>query len=158
MARLHNLSTIALLALLTVRIAVSADPPSPPPELGGDSLAPPPSPSPPPELSSPPAPPPSDLAPGSSPSPAKSPSKESPAPVPLPENPSDISSDRSEVNDVSAKEKESSGGMKGGEKAGIVFGVIAGACLVGFGGMVYKKRQDNIRRSQYGYAARTQFL
>lgn len=53
---------------------------------------------------------------------------------------------------------EGSGGMKGGKKAGIVFGVAAAACVVGFGGVVYKKRQQNIRRAQYGYAARSDFL
>ncbi|GLU11790.1 hypothetical protein SLE2022_285120 [Rubroshorea leprosula] len=56
------------------------------------------------------------------------------------------------------EDKESDGGMSGGKKAGIVVGVVAAACLVGMAGMVYKKRQENIRRSQYGYSARREIL
>lgn len=56
------------------------------------------------------------------------------------------------------EEASAGGGMNGGKKAGIAVGVIAAACLVGLGGLVYKKRQDNIRRSQYGYAARRELL
>ncbi|KAF8397683.1 hypothetical protein HHK36_016604 [Tetracentron sinense] len=52
----------------------------------------------------------------------------------------------------------SSGGLRGGQKAGIALGVIFGAGLVGFGGIVYKKRRANIRRSRYGYATRRAFL
>jgi hypothetical protein len=55
-------------------------------------------------------------------------------------------------------EEEESEGMSGGKKAGIAAAVIGAACLVGFGGLVYKKRQDNIRRSAYGYAARRELL
>lgn len=166
MARLlYRLSTIVLLALISVRFAVSADPPSPTPapEIGADSLSPSPesgapeTPSPSPEFSSPPAPPPSDLAPGSSPSPSPSPSPDN-SPSPSPSVASDLAAEKSNMNADSEDSNESSEGMKGGQKAGIVLGVIAGACLVGFGGMVYKKRQQNIQRSQYGYAARGEFL
>ncbi|VVA12251.1 PREDICTED: classical arabinogalactan [Prunus dulcis] len=54
--------------------------------------------------------------------------------------------------------KGSSGGLSGGQKAGIVFGVLIGAGLIGFGGFVYKKRKDNMRRGRFGAAARTTFL
>ncbi|TYI90851.1 hypothetical protein E1A91_D03G151300v1 [Gossypium mustelinum] len=100
---------------------------------------------------SPPAPmgpSPSDLAPGNSPA---------SSPAPSPADASDIN--HSDINAEGSEEKSGGdGGMSGGKKAGIVFGVVAAACLVGFGGLVYKKRQENIRRSQYGYAARSEFL
>lgn len=51
-----------------------------------------------------------------------------------------------------------SGGLKGGQKAGIALGVIIGVGVVGLAAFVYKKRQDNIRRTQYGYAARRELL
>ncbi|KAJ0476967.1 hypothetical protein HanHA300_Chr13g0483181 [Helianthus annuus] len=54
--------------------------------------------------------------------------------------------------------KSSSGGMSGGKKAGIAIGVIAAACVVGFGGVLYKKRQQNIRRAEFSSAARREFL
>ncbi|KAM1087744.1 hypothetical protein EV1_013233 [Malus domestica] len=44
--------------------------------------------------------------------------------------------------------------MNRGKKAGIASGVIVKVGLVGLGGFVYKKCQDNIRGSQYGDAAR----
>ncbi|KAA8544041.1 hypothetical protein F0562_021782 [Nyssa sinensis] len=163
MARVHILSFTVLLALLLVELTVSADPPeispSPAPQLGGDfpsPLASPPdagapsSPSPSVEFTSPPAPPPSDLAPGSSPTP--SPSNTSPAPAPT------ISSNIKSGVDADAEKLSGSGGLKGGQKFGIAFGVIVGACLVVLGGVVYKKRKQNMRRSQYGYAARREIL
>ncbi|XP_059664418.1 vegetative cell wall protein gp1-like [Cornus florida] len=109
-------------------------------------------------ISSPPAPPPSVPGPGSSPTPslAPSPANTSPAPVPSPIN-DHIVSVKNAMN-ADAGEAESSGGAKGGHTAGMVFGVIAAACLVGFGGLVYKKRQDNIRRAQFGYTARRDLL
>ncbi|XP_052185035.1 vegetative cell wall protein gp1-like [Diospyros lotus] len=167
MARPYGVLLIVLLAILSVELAVSADPPqtapSPAPEIGGDSLSPPPeagspaSPSPSQGFSSPPAPPPSDLAPGSSgtPLPASSPSKDSPSPAPS--APSDVNVEKGDVT-AESKGNESSSGMKGGQKAGIVVGLIAGACLVGFGVVVYKKRQQNIRRAQFGEAARRVLL
>ncbi|PON76814.1 hypothetical protein PanWU01x14_031340 [Parasponia andersonii] len=114
--------------------------------------------------SSPPAPPPEIRAPASAPgsSPASSPSppvdsdEESPVPAPSPSQISDIS--HKDTNDRGEPEEEEESGMNGGKKAGIAVGVIAAASLVGLGGFIYKKRQDNIRRSQYGYAARREML
>ncbi|XP_058199333.1 uncharacterized protein LOC131314371 [Rhododendron vialii] len=169
MARiLHNLFTIVLLSLLSVRLSLSSDPPltapspAPAPEHGADSLSAP-------EYNSPPAPPPDDLEefPADSPStgsPSPSPSSSpSPSPSPLAESPSpvykgEMSADAEAEAEEEGEKGEGSGGTKGGKKAGIVFGVVAAACVVGFGGVVYKKRQQNIRRAQYGYAARSDFL
>ncbi|EXB74653.1 hypothetical protein L484_007659 [Morus notabilis] len=157
-----------LLLIVCVGSAVSAQSPesapSPAPALGADSPIPvssaptvgaPVSDSP---TFSPPSPPPETHAPGSSPtsSPPPSPSTEK-SPVPSP------SPDASDINhsdmDVDGEVPEgSSGGMSGGKKAGIAVGVLAAACLVGLGGFVYKRRQDNIRRSQYGYSARREIL
>ncbi|KAI3461437.1 hypothetical protein Pfo_018100 [Paulownia fortunei] len=118
-------------------------------------------PSPAPSFSSPPAPPPSDLAPNS-PSPTPSPQADDAAhkksPSPAPAVPGDISHENQpNAGDLETKQ-ESSGGMNGGQKAGVAIGVIAGACIVGVGALVYKKRQQNIRRSQHGYAARREIL
>lgn len=55
-------------------------------------------------------------------------------------------------------EPKSSGGLNGGQKAGIAIGVLAGTGLIVFGGLVYKKRRHNIRRSRFGYAARNTIL
>ncbi|KGN46836.1 proline-rich receptor-like protein kinase PERK9 [Cucumis sativus] len=104
-------------------------------------------------LHSPPAPPPSDL-----------PHTPSPAPLLPPVSSPSISpaadSDSSNITSGGGGEDSevSKGGMNGGKKAGIAVGVIAALCFVGIGGFVYKKRQDNIRRSQYGNAARSSFL
>jgi hypothetical protein len=48
--------------------------------------------------------------------------------------------------------------MSGGKKVGIAIGVIFAFVLVGLGGVVYKKRKDNVRRGQYGYGARREML
>lgn len=48
--------------------------------------------------------------------------------------------------------------MSAGQKAGVAVGVIAGACIVGAGAFVYKKRQQNIQRAQFGYDARREIL
>ncbi|KDP44058.1 hypothetical protein JCGZ_05525 [Jatropha curcas] len=163
----------AILAFLCIQIALSAtppespspssdleadspslSPPSPSPESGSPSLPPTDSP-----ISSPPAPPPSDLlSPGSSPAPAlslenstvPSPSP-APAPAPAPAEVSDIN--HSDNVEAGGEEEKGSSGMSGGKKAGIAVGVIVAAGVVGLGGLVYKKRQDNIRRSRYGSAA-----
>lgn len=45
-------------------------------------------------------------------------------------------------------------GTNSGRKAGIALAVIVCAVLVVIGGMVYKKRRDNIRRQQYSYSGR----
>ncbi|KAK4440742.1 hypothetical protein Salat_0409100 [Sesamum alatum] len=144
--------------------------PSPSPEFPpGDISQPPASPSPSPALPiSPPAPPPSDLAPNS-PSPAPFPGEDddapyeqektpSPAPAPAPVVVGDVRhEDQSNAGDLETND-DSSGGMSGGKKAGVAIGVISAACVVGLGALVYKKRQQNIRRAQYGYAARGEFL
>ncbi|KAK9128109.1 hypothetical protein Syun_016906 [Stephania yunnanensis] len=121
----------------------SPDQPSPPTP---DS----PSPSPSQVATSPPAPSPSSPSPSPSPTPSPSPS-----PTPSPADPSDIS----HADDTAGGEEESgSKGMSAGKKAGIVIGVIVGAGLVVVGGMVYMKRKENVRRSQYGYSARSSFI
>ncbi|CAI9761513.1 unnamed protein product [Fraxinus pennsylvanica] len=154
---------------------LSADPPgnspSPSPHPPADVLSQPPvlspetpSPAPSPSLASPPAPPPSDLSPSPSPAPSpalinysspdKSPTS-SPAPAPVP----DVAGDE-EVNtsNVVLKRNSSSGGINAGQKAGVAVAVVAGACIVGVGALVYNKRRQNVRRSQYGYAARSEIL
>ncbi|XP_062170908.1 proline-rich receptor-like protein kinase PERK2 [Alnus glutinosa] len=134
--------------------------PSPAPELGADSSPPPPlvpvaSPASPPSTSSPPALSPEDLPPGSPPTPSPSPSTSThPGPAP---------SAVSDLGHVSAdggvhEGNGSSEGMSGAKKGGIAIGVILAAGLVVVGGFVYKKRRDNIRRTQYGYAARREIL
>ncbi|KAL0369669.1 UNVERIFIED_CONTAM: hypothetical protein Sangu_0285000 [Sesamum angustifolium] len=140
--------------------------PLPSPELpSGDISQPPASPSPSPALPvSPPAPPPSDLAPDS-PSPVPFPGEDdddvpyeqikTPTQAPSPAVVGDVRhEDQSNAGDLD----DSSGGMSGGKKAGVAIGVISAACVVGLGALVYKKRQQNIRRAQYGYAARREFL
>ncbi|KAM1185686.1 hypothetical protein ACFX2G_015273 [Malus domestica] len=77
--------------------------------------------------------------------------------TPSPLDPSDNNN-----NDIYAEgngaENSSGGGMSGGKKAGIPSGVIVEVGLVGLEGFVYKKRQDNIRGSQYSDVARRDFL
>ncbi|KAH0469962.1 hypothetical protein IEQ34_001520 [Dendrobium chrysotoxum] len=53
---------------------------------------------------------------------------------------------------------DSGGGMTGGMKAAVAIAAVAGVALVGVGALVYKKRQDNIRRARYGYATRRDLL
>ncbi|GFZ20462.1 hypothetical protein Acr_28g0011670 [Actinidia rufa] len=159
MGRLHRSAIIVLFALLSLQLTESADPPHSAPTPAPDSGAgftPPPespspaSPSPSPGLRSPPAPPPDNSAPGSSPA-NKSPS-------PAPSAPGDAGTVKSHVNDGGEEQNESSGGLGGGQKAGIALGVVAGVCLVALGGILYRKRQQNIQRSQHGYAARRDIL
>lgn len=104
-------------------------------------------------LNSPPAPPPSDLTPA--PSPASLPS---PPRTPSPSPTADGEFSNSTANGGGEEAEASKGGMNGGKKAGIAIGVIAALCFVGIGGIVYKKRRDNVRRSEYGNAARSSFL
>lgn len=147
-------------------LASHAPVPSPAPESGADvgssPQATPPapvdrSPAPAPAVSSPPAPPPASPAP--SPRNANDlPSEEStPSPSPAPAPDAEDANDVSHASELQAG-GSSGGGMSGGKKAGIAVGVVAGACVVGLGALVYKKRQQNIRRSQYGYAARRDIL
>ncbi|XP_049410073.1 uncharacterized protein LOC125873218 [Solanum stenotomum] len=161
MATVRMFSFTLLFAVLLVQQCICTDPPasspSPAPESGADVASPPvsPAPSPSSNLTSPPAPSPSDLSPNSSPapSPGDSTSKDSPSPAPNSEAASDISHESAE----SSKES-SGGGMTSGKKAGIAVGVIAAICFVGVGAIVYKKRQQNIQRSQFGYDARREIL
>ncbi|KAJ6408764.1 hypothetical protein OIU84_008458 [Salix udensis] len=167
---------VIVLALLLLQISSSSSaetpeqsPPSPSPE---ESVAPANSP-----LLSPPLPSPSadtgspsdsPLASPPAPSPSDSPLVSPPAPppsdlVPSGSAPASALTEGSELNhsnnvDAGSGDEGESKGMGGGKKAGIVVGVIVAACMVGLGGMVYKKRQNNIRRSDYGYAARREIL
>nr|XP_027070345.1 pectinesterase inhibitor 10-like [Coffea arabica] len=158
-----HIFTLALLVLLfNSPLSFSVDPPqtspSPSPDHGADvpSLEPKKSPSP--SVNSPPAPPP-DLAPESSPSPALTPANSTEplkkSPAPSPSEAGDVS--QADSSDIEA-EGESSEGMSRGKKAGIAIGVVAGVCIVGIGALVYKKRQQNIQRAQFGYAARRELL
>ncbi|XP_024985749.1 proline-rich receptor-like protein kinase PERK8 [Cynara cardunculus var. scolymus] len=140
---------------LLFTLSVSSDPPqispSPAPQLGSVDLPPVPSPSP--TTGSPPAPPPSsDLSP--------TPSFDTSSPPSLP--PAPELADASDVSSANVKTEEtkeaSSGGMSSGKKAGIAIGVIGAVCVVGLGGMLYKKRQYNIRRAEFSSAARREFL
>ncbi|KAK2971653.1 hypothetical protein RJ640_010894 [Escallonia rubra] len=130
-------------------------PPSqPPPPLGPAS--PPLRPPPPPPLgpASPPSQPPPPLGPASPPPPL-GPSSPPPPPPPLvPASPPPPPLVPASPPPPPNNSKGSSKGMSGGQKAGIVFGVLAAAGVVGFGGMVYMKRRNNVQRSRYGYAAR----
>ncbi|KAK4351478.1 hypothetical protein RND71_030791 [Anisodus tanguticus] len=117
--------------------------PSPVHEFGADVASPPPeSPTPTPlsNLTFPPAPPQSNLSPDSSltPSPVNT-ATSSPAPASNYEFASDISHELSK---------------SGGKKAGIAVGVIAAICFVGLGALVYKKRQQNIQRTQFGHSVK----
>ncbi|XP_047317399.1 probable aquaporin PIP2-8 [Impatiens glandulifera] len=140
---------LVLLSLITMTTSQDPSPPIPipPSPSPGAPLSPTPSPE---SISSPPAPPPDLHSPASPPSPT---SEESPSPAPAPAH--GFAAPRIGVGNLVEEEtsKEKSG-MSAGKKAGIAFGVIAGLCVVGFAGFVYKKRQQNIERSQYGYGAR----
>lgn len=167
MAELAKFSLALLLAFSLVGFTVSQQSPetspSPSPELGADSpppLAPSPydaSPANTPSISSPPGPPPADLAQDFSPTPTPSPSPSTTKP---PARAPSVLSDTGHVSsDSNGHEgKDSSGEMSGAKKGGIAVGVVLAAGLVVLGGFVYKKRRDNIRRSQYGYAARREIL
>ncbi|XP_026427424.1 proline-rich receptor-like protein kinase PERK10 [Papaver somniferum] len=150
MARL-SLFLVVLGILLVTDVSCVVDPPTIAPVSGNDSpVSQPPiqnveAPSPAAILTSPPSPPPSEDVSSkntsSSPSPLQS---DSPSPSP-----------ESDVGNVTKKSSppppsSSSSSISSGKKAGIVVGVLIGAVLVGLGGFVYKKRQDNIRRAQYG--------
>ncbi|MCD7457404.1 hypothetical protein HAX54_035027 [Datura stramonium] len=181
-ATLRVLCVTFLFAILSIQHCICADAPenspSPAPEAGGDlgslpptALAPEsPAPSPLTNVSSPPTPPPANHSPDSAPapspldggnatpSPAPAPVTDSPSPSPSPAPSDVVASDISHESTAEANESSSDGGMNGGKKAGVAFGVIAAACVVGLGALVYKKRRQNIRRAQFGYAARRDFL
>ena len=103
----------------------------------------PPSPTPAPSNHSPPAP-----SPGTNPS---------PSPAPAPADDAHDGVNHAGMGGVDEK-SSSSGGMSSGKKAGIALGVIIGAGVVVLGALVYKRRRQNIQRSQYGYAARRELL
>lgn len=160
MARLLHVFLPLLLAFLLVQFTASSSPsPSPQPEADSPSPS-----SDSPQISFPPSP---SGAPTKSPaaaSPPAPPTSSSPSPqpgstadVPAPE-PSDASDVNHSDMTAGATTASSDGGMSAGKKAGIGLGVIVGVGLVALGGFVYKRRQDNIRRSQYGYAARRELL
>ncbi|XP_030453190.1 classical arabinogalactan protein 5-like [Syzygium oleosum] len=152
----------ALLVLLLVRPALAADPPQIPPALSPE-LAPD-APTPvagAPEHYSPASSPPSPLPSGSPPAPA--PATPSPSPSPSPSKSAGTRHTGVTVSDEDAGDGGSSssggdGGLSNTKKAGIVAAAIVFAGLALLGGMVYKKRKDNIRRSQYSYAARREIL
>ncbi|KAF6168613.1 hypothetical protein GIB67_005225 [Kingdonia uniflora] len=140
-------SLISLLLLANFAVSSATDlpddissPPVPPPESGSDS----PSPVPAASIAPSPAPARHDLSSPPAPSPASDSDVPSPSPASLPA--ADIEQQDSSKSEVSKKSE----GMSGGKKAGIVVGVLAVAGLVAVGVIVYKKRQDNLRRSQYG--------
>ncbi|KAM3308977.1 classical arabinogalactan protein 1 [Capsicum chacoense] len=161
MATVRVLSFTFLFGVLLVQQCICTDAPAssptPAPESGADvpfpSVTPAPSPSS--NLTSPPAPPPSDFPPA--PSSVNATSKESPSPAPTPAPNLEVASDISHASTEESKES-SGGGMTSGKKAGIAVGVIAAVCFVGLGALVYKKRQQNIQRSQFGYDARREIL
>ncbi|VFQ96598.1 unnamed protein product [Cuscuta campestris] len=101
-----------------------------------------------------------------SPSPSDAADRAPPAPPPLKFDVSAspaLAPDPDAVNDVSHADVEEAsgttgGGMSRGRKAGIAVGVIAGACVVGIGAVVYKKRQRNILRSRYGYGGEREMV
>ncbi|XP_059311352.1 early nodulin-20-like [Lycium ferocissimum] len=173
MAKVHVLCMTFLFTILSIQQCIcshtpenSPSPaPAPVPESGGDLSSPPPiaetpeSPSSSP-LSSPPAPPPADRSPYSSPAPSPMDGEFLPTftPSPAPAPSDSFASDISHETTVDVNESSSGDGMNGGKKAGVAFGVIAAACVVGLGALVYKKRRQNMRRAQFGYAARRDFL
>ncbi|XP_047175144.1 vegetative cell wall protein gp1-like [Vigna umbellata] len=158
-------SALLLLLSFLVNIASAGESPgpAPPPEFSPSS---PPrhSPSPhvaPPSHNSPSEPPQSPSpAPSHHDSPPVPPPQENPSPSPA-SSPSPDAADDGGVNhaDLAGHNgKSSSEGMSSGKKAGIALGVIVGAGVVVLGAVVYKKRRQNMQRSQYGYAARRELL
>ncbi|KAK1411969.1 hypothetical protein QVD17_32860 [Tagetes erecta] len=101
-----------------------------------------------------------------SPSPSPPPQSGSDDSIPVPSSsqspsssPSPFSfSDETVESEIEDAKDSSSGGMSRGKKVGVAFGLLAAACLVGFGGMVYRKRQQNIRRTRYSQSARLEFF
>ncbi|CAJ1955967.1 unnamed protein product [Sphenostylis stenocarpa] len=136
-----TLFTLSLLFFsLSLHLALSAAP-SPSPSPSPSVHAPNPAPARSPLGSSPPSPSPDS-------SPAHSPGN-SPAPSPM---------EISHADENDRIENSSRGGLSGSKKAGLAIGVIVAASVIILAGMVYKKRKQNIRRSQYAYAVRREFL
>lgn len=105
---------------------------------------------------SPPAPVP-DLSLGSTPPLSPHIPSESPVPSPSPSESDYVSRNGKDLNSTGAPQ-ESSGGMSSGKKFGIAFAVIVLAGLAIFAALVYKKRQENIRRARYNYVAGANIL
>lgn len=160
------IASLLMLVLVSGEISTKSST-APAPDLPADAVDSPPTHAPTPELGSPssvnsPSPAESPINYSSPPEPEHSPSNSPSTSPPMPDDHSTPSSPSPEASDVNhsditgVEEKKSSGGggMSGGTKAGVAFGTIAAVCVVGLAGFVYKKRQDNIRRSRYGYAAR----
>lgn len=168
---IHNLSLTLFFALLffpnpTFSANAPESSPSPSPQLPPGPISPPPiSQSPSPAFpGSPPAPPLSRPAPDS-PSPAPSPadgddddsSEHEKSPSPGPIAAADAGQgDKTHLGDLD--HGDDSEGMSGGKKAGIAMGVIAAGCVLGMATVVYNKRQQNIRRAQYSYTDRRDFM
>lgn len=81
----------------------------------------------------------------------------SPSPVPSPVNELiHANGDDGEHAERTADEerngmgKGKGGGLSGGQKVGVAIGVVAVVALVGLSAVVYRKRQQNIRRASYG--------
>ncbi|XP_024009628.1 classical arabinogalactan protein 3 [Eutrema salsugineum] len=168
-----TISSLLMLVLVSGEISTKVSP-APAPDLSTDATDSPPIHAPTPEFGSPsPAESPiaysslpqpeTEHSPSPSPSPSDSPSLSPPLPddhaspssSPSP-SPSQEASDlnHSDITGVEEEKSSGGGGMSGGKKAGVAFGTIAAVCVVGLAGFVYKRRQENIRRSRYGYAAR----
>ncbi|XP_004505989.1 uncharacterized protein [Cicer arietinum] len=149
--------SILLLLSLLVNIASSADSPAPTPHSSVKSPSS--SPSPTPVSNSSPASSPPSPSPATPPHPDSPPApspENSPSPSPSPDEAADTGVNHTGVGDRG--EKSTEGGMSSGKKAGIAVGVIAGVSVVALGAIVMKKRRENIQRSEYGYAARTELL
>ncbi|KAL5724347.1 hypothetical protein ACHQM5_007619 [Ranunculus cassubicifolius] len=151
----------AFSVLLTNLVCESAPAPSPtPPEAPTPSPTPPeaPTPSPtPPQAPAPSPTPPRGPAPSPTPpqgpAPSPTPPKGPPSAPPSGEAPRSPTPPLSPGNNASGAGTQKNG-LSGGQKAGIAFAVIIGAGLTAGAGLVYKKRRNNIRRSQLGNAAR----
>lgn len=164
MARVFLLSLLyfAILLISEARTGPEASP-APAPHSGADG----------PSHFFPQATPPSMPAPASSPSPdSDSANPSSPPSPPPPEDSPSSSSSSPSPSHPSLNEEEtavssgsgvpektsSTGGGKPGRVAGTIVGVVIGAAVVTVAFIIYKKRRDNIRRSQYGFGARREML
>lgn len=137
-----------ILLTLSLSLHVTADsPPSPSP---APSLSPSPTDTPSPYY------PPASSPPVSSP-PAPSPLNPSPIPTPVP-SPEDSTSLNHIDVDEKTEDSSTEGGMSGSKKAGIAIGIIVAASVLMLAGMVYKKRQQNLRRNQYNFGVRRDII
>ncbi|XP_078153401.1 uncharacterized protein LOC144548568 [Carex rostrata] len=86
------------------------------------------------------------------PSPLSSPVKPFPVPAPTPSYAAAVKASSIDAGEELTKTDEKKG-LDGHKKAGVVVGVFAATAAVGLGVLVCKKRQENIRRSRYGYSS-----